>query len=112
MSYKLLRGEAVFCEFEDVRTETIETEELEYYGILHLDGCVLKMPVGEFEVGDLIPHIRIDLSPGGTIQMFDEERLILSEYEYTCILYSLGHSDYGNIIVVAGEPKEVLQQVG
>lgn len=91
MDYKLAKGEFVLLEFETWDFESLEDDE----GILNLYDCILKAPIGEFKVGDLILIIRIGLYTGGTLQVLDEEGIILSEYDYSLILYDV---DGGKII--------------
>jgi len=85
MLRKLLRGEFVLFEFGYCKAPVDESES----DILRFYNCILSVPIGNFKVRETIPIILIEFTQEGTLQVFDEKDVLLSEHNYTCVGYSL-----------------------
>jgi len=60
--------------------------------ILQFYGCVLKVPIGRFKIGDTIPIIVVDFETG-VLQLYDsqhagrfEEKSLISEHKVRMVL--------------------------
>lgn len=85
--YELMGEEFVLFEFEDWNwiDDGFATDE----GILQLNNCILKVPIGRFKVGNFIPTIVINFTQERTFQLFNGEKTLISEHCYKCIMYDL-----------------------
>lgn len=53
--------------------------------MLQFYGCTLKVSIGEFKVGDLVPVILVDFE-NGILQVLDREKTLSSEHKVRMVL--------------------------